>query len=119
MHVSALGLVRVGVGEGKRGTNGSVRRSSCARPSPEYCRVFSYAALKKLRTKLREALVSEVGRKGRSRKGISSAVGASQRLRLQKTIGPCRRMRTPRLHLLCADVDEFLDLFGRDIFARP
>lgn len=26
---------------------------------------------------------------------------------------------TPRLHLLCADVDELLDLVGRHLFARP
>ena len=55
-------------------TNGSARRSSCARLSPRNCRVPSYDALKKLRTKLREALVSEVGRKGRSMKGMSTAV---------------------------------------------
>lgn len=49
------------------------------------CCVPSYAALKKLRTKLREALVSDVGRKGRSTKGMSRAVARqwwlSQRVR--------------------------------------
>jgi hypothetical protein len=55
-------------------TNGSVRRSSVARPSPVNWRVPSYEALKKLRTKLREALVSDVGRKGSSTKGMSRAV---------------------------------------------
>lgn len=54
-------------------TNGSVRRNSVARPSPLNCPVPSYADLKKLRTKLREALVSEVGRKGSSTKGMSRA----------------------------------------------
>ena len=58
-------------------TNGSARRSSCARLSPRNCRVPSYDALKKLRMKLREALVSEVGRKGRSMNGMSTAVQVS------------------------------------------
>jgi len=45
-----------------------------ASPSPVNWRVPSYEALKKLRTKLREALVSDVGRKGSSTKGMSRAV---------------------------------------------
>lgn len=59
-------------------TNGSARRSSCARLSPRNCLVPSYAALKKLRTKLRDALVSEVGRKGRRMKGISTAAACQR-----------------------------------------
>lgn len=55
-------------------TNGSVRRNSVASPSPVYWRLPSYAALKKLRMKLRDALVSDVGRKGSRTKGMSSAV---------------------------------------------
>jgi hypothetical protein len=55
-------------------TNGSVRRSSVASPSPLNWPLPSYAALKNERTKLREALVSDVGRNGSSTNGMSRAV---------------------------------------------
>ena len=53
-------------------TIGSVKTNSCARLSP--LSELALSMLKKLRIKVRAALGSEAGRKGRRKKGMSSAV---------------------------------------------
>lgn len=66
--------------------------------------------------KLREALVSEVGRKGSSMKGMSRA---GVRVSWGWTGTNSQRRLTPRLYFLCADMDKLLDLFWSHLFARP
>ena len=57
---------------------GSVMRSSCWSASPRMAGP-PFCLSKKCRTKVRTALGSEVGRKGRSKNGISRAVVKSTR----------------------------------------
>ena len=98
-------------------TIGSVRRSSCERYSPVICPPRSVAEPKKFRMKVRAPVVSEFGRKGRSRNGRSSARFISSRYIVCQWTRIDRH--TSRLHLLRASSHQFLDILRFNLRLQP
>jgi hypothetical protein len=121
LHYAAQNLYNLSVVSAKtrprKFTIGSMSISSFRTAKPMLsCHVPSYRDLKKVRMKLLEPTGSVPGRKGRRRKGMSSAVSCERHGRI---CASRQSMLTSRLHLLSTLVNQLHDFVWFDLLATP